>query len=146
MAESSYPIGSVANGHVLTTEGWILLGTTVNGSVMTPAGWAPATVERPVGVPIGVIVGGALIGIIGVVMANASVSLISGTGTNWTGAAIALIAGIAATLAQVLTKAPLWATLVSGAVGLLLAVVAVGSVVYLEVQLDDRRQEISDLF
>ncbi|WP_183098730.1 hypothetical protein [Nocardioides pelophilus] len=148
MDNPPYPIGSVMNGHVMTTQGWVMLGTRLQGSVMTPTGWVKdATTDAGrLGAGIAIGAAGLLVGIIGLIMANASVSLMTGTGTNWTGAAITIIAVISATLANFLIKAPLWTTIVTGAVGLLLVVLSVVSVIYLEVQLEDRRQELEDVF
>jgi hypothetical protein len=144
--DTARPIGTVENGHVLTTAGWVILGTKAQGSVMTALGWAKDTPNsRPLGISIAIGAAGVLIGFIGVVMANASVSLLSGTGTNWTGAVITIIAAVSATLALVLLKSPLWTTIVTGSVGLLLVVIAMGSVIYLEVQLDQQRQDLSNI-
>lgn len=77
--------------------------------------------------------------VIGVIMAMQSASLLSGTGTQWTGAAIALAASIAT---YVLRKTiPSWLRIIS----VVAALVALASVFYLENQLDERRQEFSQL-
>lgn len=164
MDNAPYPIGCVEDGHVMTSDGWVMIGTLEKGHVMTPKGWVllgtklegfvatptgwvkDSTNSQRLGVTLAVGAAGLFIGLIGLVLANASASLLTGTGTNWTGAVISIIAVVLATLALVLLKAPLWTTIVTGAVGLLLAVLSVASVIYLEVQLEERRQEISDLF
>lgn len=146
MNNAHYPLGTVENGHVLTTKGWVMIGAKVRGYVMTPAGWTQDTTHSGrLGVGLAVGAAGLFIGLVGLVLANASASLMTGTGTNWIGAVITIIAVVSATVALVLLKAPLWTTIVTGVVGLLLVVLSVASVVYLEIELEDRRQEIADL-
>jgi hypothetical protein len=147
MDNGSYPLGTVMNGHVMTQQGWIKLGARQQGSVMTQNGWVPDTAPlNRLGVGIAVGIAGLVVALIGLVMANASVSLLTGTGTNWTGAVITIIAVVSATLALFLMKAPLWTTIVTGSLGLLLIVLSVASVVYYEIQLEERRQEFSEGF
>lgn len=148
MDNAFYPIGSIENGHVMTQQGWVMLGAKQGGYVMTPTGWvkdAAASSDR-LGAGIAIGAAGLLIAVVGLVLANASASLMTGTGTNWTGAVITIIAVISATLALFLVKAPLWTMIVTGTVGLLLVVLSLVSVIYLEIQLEDRRQELEDMF
>lgn len=78
--------------------------------------------------------------VIGVIMALQGASLLTGTGTQWTGAAIAIAAGIAS---YVLRKSiPGWLR----AVCVVAALLALGNVVYLEQQLDEKRQDLSEIF
>lgn len=87
-----------------------------------------------------VIVGLLAASIVGAVMALQSASLLTGTGTQWTGAAIALAAGVAS---YVLRKSiPGWLRVVS----VIAALLALANVVYLEQQLEERRQDIGQMF
>lgn len=67
-----------------------------------------------------------------------SVSLLSGTGTVWTGAVIAVLGAIAS---FVVPKTPRWAVITS----VVLAMTAVATAIYDEVQLHNRRQELNGI-
>jgi hypothetical protein len=77
------------------------------------------------------------VAVIGLILSQQSVSLMSGSGIVWTGAALCVGAAIIARLVQV----PTWAR----AICVIAAIIAVVSAVYVEQELDDRRQEISDI-
>lgn len=77
--------------------------------------------------------------VVGVIMASQSASLLTGTGTQWTGTAIALGASVIAGLMR--RSIQLWIRILVA----LAAVFALASVIYLEHQLDHQRQEISNL-
>ncbi len=77
--------------------------------------------------------------VVGVVMASQGASLLTGTSTQWTGAGIALGACVVAGLMR--RSVALWIRILVA----LAAVFALGSVIYLEHQLDQQRQEISNL-
>lgn len=146
-ANAQAPLGAMVNGYVMTERGWVVLGTKANGSILTPQGWIPdESQSRRLGIGIGVGAGALLISLIGLVMANASASLLTGTGTNWTGAAIAIIAVVAGVITLVLTKAPMWTLLVTAIAGGLVVILAVASVVYLEVELQKKRDDLSSIF
>lgn len=76
---------------------------------------------------------------IGLVMAMQSASLLTGTGTQWTGVAIAVAAGIASRIVR--ESIPKWVRVVA----VLAALVAFANVLYLENQLDEKRQEIQQI-
>lgn len=77
--------------------------------------------------------------IVGLIMALQSASLLTGTGTQWTGAGIATAAGA---VTYVLRRSiPTWLRVVS----VLAALLAVANVVYLENQLDQKREEINQI-
>lgn len=76
------------------------------------------------------------VAVIGVILSQQSVSVMSGSGIVWTGAALCVGAGIMTRL----VKVPTWARVVC----VVAAVIAVLSAFYVEQELDDRRQEISD--
>jgi hypothetical protein len=78
--------------------------------------------------------------VVGLVMALQSASLLTGTGTLWTGVAIASGAGMASWVMR--HSLP---TVVRG-VAIIVAAVALANVMWVESQLDDKRQEISNLF
>lgn len=75
--------------------------------------------------------------LIGLVMSMQTASLLTGTGTLWTGAAIA----VGATVVAFAMKVEKWVKVVA----VLAMVVAVANVIYVESQLEDMRQDISDL-
>ena len=76
---------------------------------------------------------------IGVIMAMQSASLLTGTGTQWTGVAIAAAAAIIARVVR--GSIPTWVRVVA----VLAALVALANVLYLENQLDQKRQEIQQI-
>jgi hypothetical protein len=78
--------------------------------------------------------------VIGLVMAFQSASLLTGTGTQWTGAAIAIAAGIATIVLR--KSISTWLRVVA----VIIALAAVANVIYLEVEMEKRRSEIGDLF
>jgi len=76
--------------------------------------------------------------IVGVIMAMQSASLLTGTGTQWTGTAIA---GAAACATFVLRKSiPTWLRIVA----VIATLLAIANVIYLENQLDEKRQELTE--
>lgn len=75
--------------------------------------------------------------VVGLVMSMQSASLLTGTGMLWTGVAIA----VGATIVAFVLKAEKWVKVVA----VLAMVVAVANVMYVESQLEDMRQDISDL-
>jgi hypothetical protein len=78
--------------------------------------------------------------VVGAIMALQSASLLTGTGTQWTGAAIAIAAGIAS---YVLRKSiPGWLR----AVCVVAAVLALANVIYLEQQLEEKRSDLHEIF
>lgn len=76
---------------------------------------------------------------IGVIMAMQSASLLTGTGTQWTGVAIAAAAAIIARVVR--GSIPTWVRVIA----VLAALVALANVLYLENQLDQKRQEIQQI-
>lgn len=76
---------------------------------------------------------------IGLIMAMQSASLLTGTSTQWTGVAIAVAAGIVSRVVR--GSIPKWVRVVA----VLAALVAFANVLYLENQLDERRQEIQQI-
>ena len=78
--------------------------------------------------------------IVGLIMALQSASLLTGTGTQWTGAGIAIATGIATYVLR--SSIPTWLRIISVTAALL----ALGHVLYLEDQLDQTREEITQLF
>lgn len=78
--------------------------------------------------------------IIGLIMALQSASLLTGTGTQWTGAGVAIAAGF---VTYVLRRSiPTWLRVIS----VIAALLALANVLYLENQLDQKREEISQIF
>lgn len=77
---------------------------------------------------------------VGLVMALQSASLLTGTGTLWTGAAIASGASIAAWVMK--ASLPKWVRVVA----VVAAVLAVSNAAYVEYQLEQTRQEMQNLF
>ena len=78
--------------------------------------------------------------VVGAIMAMQGASLLTGTGTQWTGAAIAIAAGIAS---YVLRKSiPGWLRVIC----VVAALLALVNVIYLEQQLDEKRQDLSEIF
>jgi hypothetical protein len=75
--------------------------------------------------------------VIGLVMTFQTVSLMSGTGTIWTGVAIAAGAAVFAGALKVPVRVRIAAVV--------LALFAIGNAVSVENQLDEKRQEISDI-
>jgi hypothetical protein len=75
----------------------------------------------------------------GLIMAMQSASLLTGTGTQWTGVAIAVAAGIISRVVR--ESIPTWVRVVA----VLAALVALTNVLYLENQLDEKRQEIEQI-
>jgi peptidoglycan/LPS O-acetylase OafA/YrhL len=76
--------------------------------------------------------------VVGVVLSMQSVSLITGAGIIWAGAAVALAAFVVAYILRL----PYRTLIASGVV----AAICVACVAYDEAQLNDKRQEISQLF
>ena len=76
--------------------------------------------------------------VIGLIMAMQSASLLTGTGTIWTGAAIASGAAI---VTWVVKGLPSWVRVVC----VIAAALAIINAVYVESQLEDKRQEINDI-
>lgn len=79
-----------------------------------------------------------ILGVVGLIMSFQPVSLLSGMGIVWAGAALAVGAFVLAVVAKVPRK--------SVVAALLLALMAGGSALYDSHQLDQRRQEIQQLF
>lgn len=100
-----------------------------------------APVEKPPPASQNQLVGVAILAasVIGLVMTQQSASLLTGTGTQWTGFAIACAAGIAAWVLR--ASIPSWVRIVA----VLAALIAFASVIYLEIQLEERRQDIGEM-
>lgn len=77
--------------------------------------------------------------VVGLILSQQSVTVMSGSGIVWTGAAIC--AG-AAVVTWVVKSTPTWAR----AVCIIAAVLAIGSAFAVENELNDRREEISNMF
>lgn len=90
--------------------------------------------SKKIGIAIAVIV----LGLVGTVMAQQSVSLISGTGQIWTGVAIA---GVALALSYFLGAA-FWVRIIASTC----LVFSLFSAVYMETQLSEKRQELRQIF
>jgi hypothetical protein len=90
--------------------------------------------SKKIGIAIGVIV----LGLVGTVMAQQSVSLFSGTGQIWTGVAIA---GVALALSYFLGTA-LWVRVIAS----ICLVSSLFSAIYIETQLSEKRQELTRIF
>lgn len=136
-----YKPGDVANGYFLTHDrGWtpFVPGLVVNGLVLTADRvWVPVgRDDRSRWVSAGLMAGSVL----GLFMAFQSASLLTGTGSLWVGVGIAGAAAIAACILWRLLR--IWVPIV--------ALIAVGlallNVVYVEVQMQEKRQEISEIF
>lgn len=136
---TAYQPGDVANGHILTHDrGWVPLvfGMQVNGHVLTAdRGWVRLDVVKARNPLYALLLVGSAIGLI---MALQSASLLTGTGLQWTG--FALTAG--ACVAAIVLKPQAWVTWVASGC----AALALVSVVYLEVQMEEKRQEIGQIF
>lgn len=112
-----------------------------DGQAWGPAAPPPALQQSPrSGVSPRVLgFGVAAVTAVGSVIADfTDVSLLSGTGTVWTGAVIAVLGAIAA---FVVPRVPRWATITA----VVLALTAVASAIYDEVQLHDKRQELNNI-
>lgn len=77
---------------------------------------------------------------IGTIMAMQSASLLTGTGSNWTGVAIVVAAAILARFVR--NSIPAWVRIVA----ILAALASLANVIYLENELDNKREEISNMF
>lgn len=77
--------------------------------------------------------------VIGLIMSMQSASLLTGTGSLWTGVAIVVGATIAAWMLRKST--PRWVRIVVT----IMAVFAIANVVYVEIQLEEMRQGFGDL-
>lgn len=77
------------------------------------------------------------VAVVGLILSQQSVSVMSGSGIVWTGAALCVGAAIMTRL----VKVPTWARVVC----VVAAIIAVLSAFYVEQELDDRRQEINDI-
>lgn len=77
---------------------------------------------------------------VGVVMSMQSATLFSGTSTQWTGAALATASGVGAIVLR--RSVPKWLVVVAVIAGL----IALGSAIYVEIQMQELRNEITDLF
>ncbi|WP_370290222.1 DUF2510 domain-containing protein [Nocardioides sp.] len=78
------------------------------------------------------------VAIVGVILASQSASLISGTGTIWLGAGLAVIAGVVARVFDIKT----WAQVLC----IIAALYSVGAAIRMESALEDRREEITRQF
>jgi hypothetical protein len=76
--------------------------------------------------------------VVGLILSQQSVTVMSGSGIVWTGAAICVGAGI---VSWVVKATPTWARVVCIIVGF----IAISTAFSIESQLDDRRQEIARL-
>jgi Protein of unknown function (DUF2510) len=85
-----------------------------------------------------VAIGVLLLAVIGVVMSMQSVSLMTGSGLIWTGAAVVA----AATAASFFLHAASWVRVVAA----LLLVLALGNAIYIEHQMSIKRDEITRMF
>ena len=90
--------------------------------------------SKKIGIAIAVIV----LGLVGTVMAQQSVSLLSGTGQIWTGVAIA---GVALALSYFL-GASTWVRVIAS----ICLVSSLFSAIYMETQLSEKRQELRQIF
>jgi hypothetical protein len=77
--------------------------------------------------------------VIGLIMAMQSASLLTGTGTIWTGVAIASGAAI---VTWVVKGLPTWVRVVC----IIAAALAIINAIFVESQLEEKRQEIGDIF
>ncbi|TQK73350.1 DUF2510 domain-containing protein [Nocardioides sp. SLBN-35] len=77
--------------------------------------------------------------VVGLILSQQSVSVMSGSGIVWTGAAICAGASI---VSWVVKATPTWAR----AICVIAVFLAVGSAIAVENQLNDRREEISNMF
>lgn len=82
--------------------------------------------------------GALVLGVVGLMMSMQSVSLLTGSGPVWTGVAV-VAGGLAAAL---FLSAANWAR----AVVAVMLVVSLGSAIYIEKQMSDRRDELTHLF
>ena len=78
--------------------------------------------------------------VIGTIMAMQSASLLTGTGSNWAGVAIVIAAAIVARFVR--NSIPTWVRVVA----VLAALASLANVIYLENELDSKREEISNMF
>lgn len=90
--------------------------------------------SKKIGIAVGVIV----LGLVGTVMAQQPVSLLSGTGQIWTGVAIA---GVAVALSYFL-GAGIWVRVIAS----ICLVSSLFSAIYMETQLTEKRRELTRIF
>ena len=118
-------------------------GTAWSGPVPLEAANAPASSSgdpsdsdsaKKTGIAIGVIV----LAIVGTIMSQQPVSLFSGSGQIWTGVAIT---GVAAALSYFLGAA-FWVRVIAS----ICLVASLFSAIYMETQLNEKRQELSNIF
>jgi hypothetical protein len=104
--------------------------------------------QKSVGIGLSIGASAVVIGFVGLLMSLTSASLLTGTGTQWTGFALAALAAVGSVIATVL----LWKRLHLGlaianiVVPTLIALLAFASVIYLEIQLEEKRQDLESIF
>lgn len=101
---------------------------------------APLNSERPVNGSTAQIVTALALAasVLGLILSQQSVSLMTGSGIVWTGAAIAAAAAV---VSWVVKTVPTWARVICT----IIAIVAIISGFYVEQQLNEKRDEISDI-
>jgi len=114
----------VAGEHAWDGQKWVSIGQLNRPAVNHPLGWGMVAL--------------AAVGLAMAALTNAS--LLTGTGTQWTGFAIAAVAAIVA-LVKVKTV-PVAALVIT----VIIAALALVTVIYVEIQLEQKRQEISQIF
>ncbi|KAA1421244.1 hypothetical protein F0U44_02730 [Nocardioides humilatus] len=107
---------------------------------------APSRQPPNAGITAAVFSGGIIFTFLGMILAFQSVTLLTGTGTNWVGVVIAIASGTAATITMFLMNTHLWAKIVLPVICAGLIGLSVLNVIYVEVQLSEKRDEFSDTF
>jgi hypothetical protein len=88
-----------------------------------------------------IVLGLLALSIIGLTLSLQGATLLSGTATQWTGASLAVVGAIAAWILR--KNASRWVVPV---LTTLVAVGALANVIYLEIQVNEKRQELNDIF
>ena len=86
----------------------------------------------------GVAIGVVILAVVGLLMSQQSVTMFSGSGQVWTGVAIA---GVATAVAFFM-GAEQWARVIA----IICVAIALVSAIFIEVQLNEKRQELSNIF
>lgn len=86
----------------------------------------------------GIAIGVLVLSVIGLVMSQQTVSLMSGSGQIWTGVALAG----AGTAIAFFMSAPKWARVIA----IICVVAGLANAVYIETQLSEKRAELSEIF
>lgn len=137
-AMANYKPGDIANGHMLGTDGvWRRVEESKPDPKQT-ASTSPQSVSAATSqIAAAFIVASS---IVGVILSMQSVSLMTGTGILWTGAALAFAAAVAGLVMRSFT--PAWARIVA----ILAAALAIYAAVSMEMQMEERRSEIRSNF